>query len=54
MQECILNAIVNTQNFVEKVTGKKATQEEIAKALQRYFVLNEIKDFIIMDREDRA
>jgi hypothetical protein len=34
------------------VTGSEATQAEIADALTRYFVLKEIKDHILMMREE--
>ena len=39
-------------DFVRQVTGVEPTQAEIADALTRYFVLNEIKDHIVMMRED--
>ena len=50
VHESIKAAIKTIQNFVKTVTGKEATQEEIARALTRYFVLNEIKAFIEMER----
>lgn len=37
--------------FIHQVTGIEPTQAEIADALTRYFVLNEIKDHILMIRE---
>ena len=39
-------------DFVRQVTGIEPTPAEIADALGRYFVLNEIKDHIVMMRED--
>ncbi len=36
--------------FIAEVTGKAPTQDEIADALKRYFVLNEIKAHIEMIR----
>ncbi|WP_372683433.1 hypothetical protein [Desulfosarcina sp.] len=39
-------------DFIRQVTGIEPTSAEIADALTRYFVLNEIKDHIVMMRED--
>jgi hypothetical protein len=50
VHESILEAIGTTQDFIKEVTGQEATQDEIAQALTRYFVLNEIKDFIELQR----
>jgi hypothetical protein len=46
VEDCILEAIEAIENYVEKTTGEKPTREEVAKALQRYFVLKEIADHI--------
>jgi len=46
----IHEAIVKIRNFVVQVAGFEPSQAEIADALQRYFVLNEIKDHIVMAR----
>jgi len=46
----MLEAIGSIQDFIKEVTGQEATQDEIAQALTRYFVLNEIKDFIELQR----
>ena len=43
---CIKDALGTVEHFIKKVTGEEATQEQIAKALKSYFVLNEIKDYI--------
>ena len=51
IEDCLQTAIVKIQHFVEQVTGEAATQAEIADALQKYFVLNEIKDHILMTRQ---
>jgi hypothetical protein len=50
VDESMLEAIGTIQDFVKEVTGQEATQDEIAHALTRYFVLNEIKDFIELQR----
>jgi hypothetical protein len=50
VHESILEAIGTIQDFIKEVTGQAATQDEIAQALTRYFVLNEIKDFIELQR----
>lgn len=44
-------ALAGIDDFILKSTGLRASQEQIAKALTRYFVLNEILEFIKMDRE---
>lgn len=37
--------------FIREVTGVEPTPAEVADALTRYFVLNEIRDHILMLRE---
>ncbi len=37
-------------SFLEETTGKAASQDEMARALKKYFVLNEIKEYIEMER----
>jgi len=39
-------AIWTVQNYVMDETGKRPTQEEIARALRPYLVLNEINEHI--------
>ncbi|MCG6911475.1 MAG: hypothetical protein LJE94_15320 [Deltaproteobacteria bacterium] len=51
VDKCLLDALENIENFIRETTGKPATAREIANALKRYFVLNEIKAHIVMDRE---
>jgi len=48
----ILEAIQTVKRFIAETTGKEPTDEEIADALKRYFVLNEIKEHILMVRSD--
>jgi hypothetical protein len=50
VHKSMLEAIGTIQDFIKEVTGQEATQDEIAHALTRYFVLNEIKDFIELQR----
>ena len=45
-------ALERVADFIGQVTGVEPTQSEIADALSRYFVLNEIKDHISMVREN--
>ncbi|MFO7559231.1 MAG: hypothetical protein R6X10_10410 [Desulfobacterales bacterium] len=48
----ILEAIGAIKNFITETTGKAPTPEELADSLKRYFVMNEIKDHILMVRQD--
>jgi hypothetical protein len=48
--DLILDAIQGVRRFITETTGKEPTDEEIADALKRYFVLNEIKEHILMVR----
>jgi hypothetical protein len=51
-QDALLTgALDGVADFVRQVTGVEPTPAEIADALTRYFVLNEIKDHIVMMRE---
>ena len=48
-----LTEALDTRNdSIRQVTGVEPTPAEIADALTRYFVMNEIKDHILMMRED--
>lgn len=47
----LTDALGRVADFIRQVTGLEPTQAEIADALTRYFVLNEIKDHILMMRE---
>ena len=46
----IQNAVLKIKDFVEQVAGFVPTEAEIADALQRYFVLKEINDHIVVAR----
>ena len=52
LNHSILKALQTIRRFIIETTGKAPTDEEIADALKRYFVLNEIKTHILMDRDD--
>ena len=48
----LTEALDTVSDFIRQVTGDEPTPAEIADALTRYFVMNEIKDHILMMRED--
>ncbi len=48
----LTEALDTVSEFIRQVTGVEPTPAEIADALTRYFVMNEIKDHILMLRED--
>jgi hypothetical protein len=48
----LTDALDTVANFIRQVTGVEPTAAEIADALTRYFVMKEIKDHILMIRED--
>ena len=48
----LTEALDTVADFIRQVTGVEPTPAEIADALTRYFVMNEIKDHILMMRED--
>ena len=48
----LTDALATVADFIRQVTGVEPTSAEIADALTRYFVMNEIKDHIMMLRED--
>ena len=52
LEDCLVEALETVENFITETTGQKPTQQEIATALKRYFVLNEIKGHIVMERNE--
>jgi hypothetical protein len=46
----IVEAVDFIRSFITETTNIQPTDEEIAGALKKYFVLNEIKDYIVMLR----
>ena len=51
IDDTIIDAIQTIQNFVGEISGKAPTQKEIAASLKKYFILKEIMDQIIWDRD---
>jgi hypothetical protein len=54
MGEDLCDALMTIHNFIEQVTGQAPSETEISSALKRYFVLNEIKDHIVMERRKNS
>ena len=54
LEDCLVEALETMQNFIMETTGQQPTQQEIANALKRYFVLNEIKAHVLMERGESA
>ena len=54
LEDCLVEALEAVENFILETTGQKPTQQEIANALKRYFVLNEIKGHVVMERGESA
>ena len=54
LENCLVEALQAVENFILETTGQKPTQQEIANALKRYFVLNEIKGHVVMERGESA
>lgn len=50
--ECIQEGIQTTSDFVKKITGESATDEEIAESLKSSFILSEIKNEINHQRKN--
>ena len=46
----VIAALHKVEDFIAKTTGKAPSPDELADALTRYFVLNEILGFIRMER----
>lgn len=49
---CMIEAIEFVETYIEKTTGTRPTQRELAEALTKFFVLKEIREFIEMSRAD--
>ncbi len=52
LEDCMVKAIEKIETYIEQTTGTRPTQQEMADALSRYFVLKEIGDFIQMTRRE--
>lgn len=53
LDPAITQAIGKIEDFIGTSTGKAPSPEELASALTRYFVLNEILGFIKMSRQEQ-
>ena len=54
LEGCLAEALETVKNFITETTGHPPTQREVANALKRYFVLNEIKAHVVMEREENT
>jgi hypothetical protein len=54
LEDCLVEALETMESFIMETTGRKPTQQEIANALKRYFVLNEIKAHVLMERGENG
>ncbi len=54
IEDCIKDAIAGIDNYIYQTTGIRAEQKEIAKALTKYFVLKEILDFVLLERQENG
>ncbi len=52
IETCIKDAIAGIDTYITQTTGIKPTQEEIANALGKFFVLKEILEFVKLERGD--
>ncbi len=52
IEGCIVEAVELMEHFIAEVTGEKPTRAELARSLKRYFILNELKDQIVWQRDN--
>ena len=52
IERCIVEAVELIEHFIAEVTGEKPSREELARSLKRYFILNELKDQIVWQRDN--
>ena len=52
IEGCIVEAVELIEHFIVEVTGEKPSREELARSLKRYFILNELKDQIVWQRDN--
>ena len=52
LDPAVTAAVRKIEEFITRTTGQAPTSTEMADALTRYFVLNEILEFIKMSREE--
>ncbi|MDD9301250.1 MAG: hypothetical protein HUK40_02460 [Desulfobacter sp.] len=51
LHPALVAAVVKIQDFITHTTGCPPTPEELAHAMTKYFVLNEILGFVEMSRD---
>lgn len=51
---CMVDAVKKLDEYITRTTGEKPTQDELAQALSKYFVLKEIREFIEMNRKEES
>lgn len=49
---CLMDALRNLDSYITETTGTRPTQQELADALNKFFVLKEIREFIEMSRAE--
>jgi hypothetical protein len=54
IEECMRQTFEKVEHFVTRATGIKPEPEEIARALSKYFVLKEVLEFIILERQENS
>ncbi|MCP3875575.1 MAG: hypothetical protein GY699_20775 [Desulfobacteraceae bacterium] len=52
IENCMKEAIANRDNYIFQTSGIRPEQKEIANALSKYFVLKEILDFVLLERQE--
>lgn len=53
-EPCMIEAISALETYITRTTGQKPSQQEMARALSKFFVLKEIREFIEMDRREQS
>ena len=54
IEDCMIEAIRNIEDYITQTTGTPPAPEEIAAALSKYFVLKEILGFVELSRQGKA
>ena len=54
IEPVLADALETISDFIRQITGTAPSPAETADALTRYFVLNEIKEHIVMLREENG
>ena len=51
LEPCMIEALNRVEDYIEKLLGEPPTQQELANAMTKFFVLKEIGEFIEMERQ---